>query len=409
MTSRCKWPEPFRSLVKFRKKQGFNAIQIVVGILPETEAFSPDAKNSEGYPFNKDFSVNKKYFKEADLKIKYLITQGMVPVIFGGWGHHIDWMGEEAVKNLWREIIKRYSEYPVIYCLCGEVDGFLNSKYKITRPSYGGQKSKIQIKIQKFISRFIVRDEKELLKERLKNWDRVAGYIKSLDRKTLLTVHPQSMVRASELFGDPDWLDIDAIQSGHDKERTSFLVDSALQKNKKPFINLEPWYEGIMGNINDEDIRYAFWMSVLSGAAGMGYGAHGVWQMSDRDNFMGHWGKSDWKKAIKFTGAKQIGLAKRFLEKLEWWNLKPNLNLIDPHFNSNKTKLPVASENKENIVIYFPAGFGRYKFSLKGNFREQKWIDPVNCEMISGKGWTKSFIIPKVLRGRDAVCVIYKG
>ena len=121
-TNRLKWPEPFKSLAMDRKKKGFSVIQIVVGYPPEVELNSENAKNSGGFPFDSNGNINSKYFDEVDEKIKYLLGIGLVPCIVGGWGYHIDLLGVEKIKILWQEIVKRYSKYPVIFCLTGDPD-----------------------------------------------------------------------------------------------------------------------------------------------------------------------------------------------------------------------------------------------------------------------------------------------
>ena len=43
--------------------------------------------------------------------------------------------------------------------------------------------------------------------------------------------------------------------------------------------------------------------------------------MANNDNFMGHWGKSNWDTALKYNGAISIGNAKKYvLENILNWN-----------------------------------------------------------------------------------------
>src|SRR3989344_3338941 len=140
MTSRCSF-EDFKILVDDRKKKGFTVIQTVVGVPPEVDIFSSHAANSGGLPFKRNRQLNLKYFDEVDRKIKYLVDAGLVPCIFGGWGHHIDILGVPAIKRLWKEIVKRYAHFPVVFCLCGEADTF---------PLILGMKEKILKKILSF-------------------------------------------------------------------------------------------------------------------------------------------------------------------------------------------------------------------------------------------------------------------
>lgn len=59
------------------------------------------------------------------------------------------------------------------------------------------------------------------------------------------------------------------------------------RSNEKPFINLEPWYEGINNSFFESDQIFAFWTSMLSGASAYCYGSHGIWDVGD-GNFLAH-------------------------------------------------------------------------------------------------------------------------
>ena len=123
MTRRMPMPV-FKKMAADRRKKGFTVIQVVVGVPPEIEAFSPDAGNSGGLPFHPDKTLNLAYFREVDRKIKHLVDSGLVPCIVGGWGGQIDSLGVRAIKQLWKEIVDRYAKYPVVFCVCGEADIF---------------------------------------------------------------------------------------------------------------------------------------------------------------------------------------------------------------------------------------------------------------------------------------------
>ena len=270
-----------------------------------------------------NIDLNLKYFIEVDKKIKYLVDNDLVPCIFGAWGHHIDILGVDLIKKWWGEIVRRYAKYPVVWCLTGEAD--------ILPPSYSFRDSHVKKVLARIrhsgLFRILVKILDALQKssltritnKRIKKWNEVARYIKKIDKfNRLLTVHIHSRTTASQLFGDPSWLDIDSIQSGHSKESLGFMTSAIKEaaKNKRPIVNLEPWYEGILGNFGEKKQLQAFWACIKAGAAGHSYGAHGIWQMATyKDNFMGHWGRSDWKKAIKYSGAEAIGKAKKKLER----------------------------------------------------------------------------------------------
>lgn len=392
VTKRAKWPYPFKDLVQDRKKKGFSVIQLVIGVPPETEMFSENAKNSGGWVFKKDWSINQKYFEEADKKITYLVEQGLVPCIVGGWGFHIDIAGVENIKKLWQEIIKRYSRLPVIFCLCGEVDGFLLPiEQKMNTQSSDSKNIKKVFKFlpgrvflllrkikNKILQKVMIGYFGYLRKKRLERWECIAEYIKSIDKYNRpLFVHTTPRFLAGELFGHPKWLDIDSIQSGHEKDNINFMVNSILKASaKRMIIDLEPWYEGLRDVFDDSDIRYAFWACILSGAKGHAYGAHGLWQMSKKgENYLGHWGASDWKKALRFQGAVQLGKAAKLLKKYEWWKIKPSFKKTIPCWNKNNLNYPFCGEIDDNICfIYIPRQSNLQKVTIKKLKRNSTYL-----------------------------------
>ncbi|KKT61281.1 MAG: hypothetical protein UW52_C0006G0002 [Candidatus Gottesmanbacteria bacterium GW2011_GWA1_44_24b] len=355
-------------LLHDRAKKGFTVILLVIGAPPEVDPFSVEAGNEGGCAFLQNGGLNTHYFDHADGVIRKILAAGMFPCIVGSWGHHIDRFGVETMKHLWLEITNRWGDLPVIYCVTAEADVFLQGSAlhetissvrwgrlfrffnalkivrKLFRTAAGGQSEEIR----------------RLLATRVEKWDEVARYIRQIDKHAhLLTVHLHRKLLASELFHHPGWLDIDTIQSGHTKSNAGFMVEAARRSCKKrPFINLEPWYEGILGNFGPSDQRYAFWACILSGAKGHTYGAHGIWQMATRsDPFLAHWGISDWQEAIRYEGAKQIGLAKQWLMKIPWWKLTPDIQATATEAETITPYEPfVAHINNQYVLAYFPKG-----------------------------------------------------
>ncbi|HSA83834.1 MAG TPA: DUF4038 domain-containing protein, partial [Patescibacteria group bacterium] len=363
--------EEFEILVKDRAQKGFTVVQLVVGVPPETDTFSDDAANSGGLPFNKDLTINKNYFNEIDTKIRLLIENGLVPCIVGGWGHQINTIGIEPLKKLWDEILARYAKYPVIFCLCGEAN--LTAPYIPGFPQTEKNKQKL-FSILKTLKLFTLaqktkrhlmylylkKKEAAFINKNIKLWNELAEYIQSKNtHKRPLTVHVRSDITANNLFHNPSWLTINTIQSGHAKESLPFMIASIKQASEttlQPIINMEPWYEGIGNNFDEYYQRLAFWACILSGAKGHTYGAHGIWQMAKNgDNFMEHWGKSDWKKALQQQGAAQLGNAVAFLKQYEWWKLRPDFSLVVPEWTEKKPYQPVAATIDNKIYfIYIP-------------------------------------------------------
>ena len=395
--------EEFKTALALRKKQGFSAIQIVAGVPPEVSFFSNEAKNAGGHPFSSDFKLNPSYFNELDKKIKLIVDAELTPIIYGGWGHHIDIIGIEKMKAFWKEIIARYSKFPVIFCLCGEADVFLegyipskqgNAKFlaKITNSISPTLLQKLRVLKHK--ATIIDKNKRnKLLKKRIAKWNEVGIYLAKINTANrLLTVHISTLTDANSLFENPSWLDINSLQSGHDENRLYFMRKTILS-GVKPIINLEPWYEGIHGNFDEYWQRKAFWICMLSGASGHVYGAHGVWQKENRDNFMGHWGKSNYFSSLGYKGADQVGKGMTFLSKMSLQKIVPDKKIISPQFSKDKLNYPICAKLQDKYLVYFPKKAER-KFILNLSDKYKlTWINPEDLEVINVEKTVEKYTI----------------
>ena len=95
-----------------------------------------------------------------------------------------------------------------------------------------------------------------------------------------------------------------------------------------PVVNGEVCYEALLGKITADIPRLMFWACMLSGAAGHTYGANGIWQLNRRDAPYGKsphggtYGPIPWDDAMRLPGSGQLGLAKRFLERVSLASLR---------------------------------------------------------------------------------------
>lgn len=78
-------------------------------------------QNEAGDPWEKGYTrINPAYFDLTDLRVDWLVRNGLVPNILGSWGYYIKWMDAGKMKKHWRYLIARYGAYPVTWTLCGE-------------------------------------------------------------------------------------------------------------------------------------------------------------------------------------------------------------------------------------------------------------------------------------------------
>lgn len=371
-TIRCRWPNNFQLLVQDRIKKGFSVVQMVIGIPPEVSEDDPAVSNEGGHPFIRKWDlINPNYFEFVDKRIEYLCNAGIVPCILGGWGYQIDWMGEEFMSKYWNYLVARYSAYPVVWCLCGELErkqvvfsqenkkkivllDFLKGIFYGFPATIRDNLWKIHLNLKKVIPFYWI-----YLHNRRKKWIRLGRDVSNKDPVGhLITAHPITYVYSHRSLKNEKWVSFTSIQSGHSHANRYFMVNAILKARRKypylPVLNMEPWYEGIGNSFWEKDQRYAFWMSILAGACGYSYGAHGVWQMDVGNNFLAHWGKANWKFAFQYPGAKQLGISKRFLEQYEWWKIEPQFHMIRPHWSKLNQQMPMMGSIEKNVFfIYF--------------------------------------------------------
>jgi len=337
LSKRLSYPKDFHQLTQDRKAKGFSVIQLVIGLFPDMNDFDERSKNEGGMAWETNYScINPSYFDAADKRIAYLVQNNLIPCILGAWGYYFHTLGEEKMKKHWRYIIARWGVYPVVWCIAGEgaMPHYLSNN---------GPKDK---------------------EKQIQGWSAIGEYIKSIDPfHRLLTIHPTEIGKEQVL--NPSLLNINMLQAGHNGyESVSHAVRLVYnEKNKKPLMPLimsEVNYEGIMHDTSAEVQRLTFWSAILSGATGFSYGANGIWQVNTKTTPFGAsphggtWGNTPWNEACDYLGAKQLGLAKKLLERFSWWLLEPHPEWLSPQQDLFDAKTPrIAGIPRQLRILYF--------------------------------------------------------
>ena len=307
LCKRLHFPDEFQTLSHDRIQKGFNVVQIVAGLYPDMPAFDPRGANEAGFPWANDYrTVRPEYFDAADHRILALVDSGLTPCVVGAWGYHLPWLGVDRMKQHWRYLVARYGALPVTWCVAGE----------ITMPFY---LSKTKDKDSEF---------------QREGWTEVARYLRRIDPfHRLVTGHPARSARFS--FSDPAVLDFDMLQTGHGDRRSIANTVQLIRGSRSasptlPVVEGEVTYEGILDTCFEDVQRFMVWCSYLCGTAGHTYGANGIWQLNRREQAYGksphggNWGNRPWDDAMKLPGSRQVGLAKRLLERFDWWKFEPH-------------------------------------------------------------------------------------
>lgn len=321
LSPRLDWPDGFRRLVEDRVRKGFTAIQIVAGPLPDfcatTATWDPQQANEAGWPWEQDYArINPAFYDLADLRLAYMIEQGLVPCVVSMWGYYLPFMGVERCKQHWRYLVARYGAYPVVWCVAGETD------MTTYAPRWEEQTPAVKAGIE--------------LHHRLQRqgWTEVAAYLKSIDPfGNLVTTHP-SRPDSRAMLEDEAPLDLNMLQTGHGgyaslQPSVTLLSQSLAKTPPMPAFISEACYEGIMGGSSAEVQRFLFWASVTLGACGFTYGAQGIWAMNSRDETFhgstGSWGDGFWQDVMHHPGSRQVGVGAAILRRFPWWLLEPSL------------------------------------------------------------------------------------
>jgi hypothetical protein len=174
-----------------------------------------------------------------------------------------------------------------------------------------------------------------------------------------ITIHPTQF--GHEQVDEPNLLDVDMLQTGHSGYRsngpTVDRVSKALAHEPKlPVLVGEVNYEGIIEGSREEVQRFCFWACMLTGAAGHTYGANGT-----------AWGNLGWEDAYLLPGSRQLGLAKRLLERYAWHQFESHPEWAQPHQTPEDRISSYAAGIPGKVrVIYFPAEMGGAARWVKG-------------------------------------------
>lgn len=162
------------------------------------------------------------------------------------------------MKSWWSEIVKNFDDLDVMYCLTGESDIWVGEERKLLPDRSTGELK--TVRLMPFLHPRIVYMGKRLLNiinqpliegkkdERRSKWSRVLTRVSSLTDKPIF-VHVLPNMTSEEAVTNPQLLDAITVQTGHSITTRKLLWQLPLEATReypdKPFINLEPWYEGI--------------------------------------------------------------------------------------------------------------------------------------------------------------------
>lgn len=190
-------------------------------------------------------------------------------------------------------------------------------------------------------------------------------FVKRAAPRCLTTLHSTPDAVLPTALADSSSLDFYSYQAGHDHERQDrawLLAEQYLASTvRRPIMDLEPCYEGHgygggAGRYRADEVRKATWWSIIGGAtAGVGYGAHGVWQWYREgaeftspdfslEPFL-------WQTALDFPGADDVALAGALVRDHGLVDALPRQDLLESPYPGLRA---CALDDLSAIAIYLP-------------------------------------------------------
>jgi len=334
---------------------------VVVGIPPEVGPENPNASSKVGPAWYLRGEFNQDYLKYARERVECLNSFGLSAILYGAWGQQIEWLGEKRMKAWWSEIVRNFDDLDVIYCLTGESDIWVGEEKKLLPDKSTDDLNTVCL--MPFLHPKLVYIGKGLLNmvnqslnedkraERRSEWSRVLSHVSSITNRPIF-IHVLPNMTSEEAVNNSQLLDAITVQTGHSETTRKLLwklpLESTRQNPEKPFVNLEPWYEGITGHFKTEDQLYAYWVSMMAGAYAYCYGAHGVWNAGD-GKFLAHWGKQTLGEAMGLKTPQLLGTSHKFFIDSDF----ANYSHVEVEENGELVKI-TRTNNDGNFVTYIP-------------------------------------------------------
>jgi hypothetical protein len=288
----------WETYAQIRLAQGFNAIVYAAAPGLDDRGESP----TTGFP--EQIGINPEYFQRLDAKVSALGNAGLLnaiaPFSDAEWtasGSPV--LADSQVALLVRYVVARYGADPVAWVLPIE-------------PEAKGR-----------------RNWKELGRQAFGDFWHAPVIIYSLVGGDF------------ELGNSEKWVDVFGFTfgSGVDPEGLRAAFDGPLSKAPKlepgwPVLVLTPFENaeaGVSKRVTANEVRHAaYWGVMMSGAAGVSYGAFGVSNWQENKGWAGELAGQlpFWRKALFMTGAKQVAQFGKLMNSLPFSSLRPDPSVI---------------------------------------------------------------------------------
>lgn len=406
----------FKYIVDKRVEQGFTVYQ--------SEPINTKAVLTDGTLSTGDV----KRFGENDRYYQYLAEKGLVHAnaefFFAGEMNKKVMDNEAFLEAICRYWVARYAAYPVMWTLAQEIDKDFYAQ----------------------------RGDQNLFDYTNNPWVRVAEYIHKYDayrhplsghqeNTTSTTVTGAGTSKTASNNGQSIFLSDEVTErTGHNwwaaqwSPSLTSLPDSNVARDYYNSSKVAINYEGRYCYLWTKNFgaRAQSWISMLSGFAGVGYGAVDMWlykseydvNTTSRDGIDEITPKDKavyWSEAVEFESAYQQGYMRRFFEQYKWWNLKPDFDDNNYFVPASEDTLYVCSTIGNDLYVVYlysrnTAG-GRVTGLAAGNTYAATWFNPRTNEYVeigeftapaADEGGNSSWVLPARPEADDFVLVVRK-
>src|SRR5215217_5903326 len=307
-----------------RAAKGFSA---VIFTAPHFRGLAANADGRTAFRGREQIEIDPVYFQRLDASVDALNDRGLlaVPMILHA-GKDTDrnsgyYLPEDQAVLLARYVIARYDAHHVLWDLVAEAE-------------FHGWGARY--------------------------WQQVGRAVFADGRNHPVTLHPYGMDWALYSFLDESWMDVVGYQSAHgDSEASLRWIPqgspswSWVLNPPRPFINLEPPYEGHLAYHSGTPFdaatvrRHIAWSLFASPVAGVAYGGHGVWGWDDGTGApFAHesTGKSSaWHEALHLPGAASMRHLADLMSSLPWYDMRPAPDLLAAQPGADDARLTVVA------------------------------------------------------------------
>jgi hypothetical protein len=374
-----------------RRRQGFNAL--LVSVLPVLHDMTEAVDLPE--PFDGFWSgrprfgvLRADYLEQAVAKIALAFDHGFTPILADLWCNY--------APRTWASNDR--PEYVLPAEALDDYLGCITDAFRSCSPIH-----------------MVSGDTDFYEPESISYYKHALSLVKEFAPESLTTMHLQPEADLPSAIVDSDDLDVYMFQSGHHLEHQHLPYALAARYRalpaQRPIVNIEPAYDGaghgfLYGRFDGRDVRRASWQSVLTGAsAGLGYGAHGVWQWHRRGAYFNHAEFSgtpfDRSVALEFSGANDVAFLKHLVDTYRLFTLQPAQELL-----VNVPEQVRAATVGQLAIVYAPYAID-LTLRLDNAVRVERWnLEKRELETLEPSG--APLVVPMPDYPGDSLLVVHR-